>query len=175
MCFDVEVAMEMDLLRILEDTTADWSRKAPALEEGIQALIKETGLDFPEEYLSLLRYSNGGEGELAVDPLWFVIFPVEEVIDRNNSVEVAKELPGYFAFGSNGGGELLLFNTRESKPWKVYYAPYIGMEEETVLESTPDFEAFVRAMGRPSPETPQESEITSKDVEQWLRHQGLLS
>ena len=167
--------MEVDLLKIFEDTTADWSRKAPAPEEAIQALIRGTGLDFPEEYLTLLRYSNGGEGELAVDPLWFSIYPVEEVVELNRGYEIEVYLPGYFAFGSNKGGEALLFDTRKSKPWKVYYAPFIGMEEDQVLECAANFKEFVRAMGRPSPETEHESEITPKDVEQWLRRQGLLS
>jgi SMI1 / KNR4 family (SUKH-1) len=171
----MEVAMEMDLLGILEDTTADWSRKAPASEEAIQALISDTGLDFPAEYLSLLRYSNGGEGELAVQPLWFVIDPVEDVVKRNQEMGIAKWLPGYFRFGSSGGGSSLLFNTRESRPWKVYHVDDVGMEEEYVYESTPDFGAFIKAMGRPSPETAHESEIAPKDVEQWLRQQGLLS
>lgn len=164
----------MDLLTILEDRAADWYRQAPAPEEAIQALIRDTGLDFPEEYLGLLRYSNGGEGELAVDPLWFVIFPVQDVVERNQGLQIAKWLPGYFAFGSSGGGCSLLFNTRESRPWKVYWADDVGMEEEYVSESTPDFGAFIRAMGHPSPDSSHESEIAPKDVEQWLRRQGLL-
>lgn len=142
--------MYIDILRVLEDKTADWSRKAPATEEAIKALLTNTGLDFPEEYLNLLRYSNGGEGELAAQPLWFSIFPIEEVLEVNRDYEIERYLPGYFAFGSNMGGEMLLFDTRESKPWKVYYAPCIGMEEDQVVECTADFNEFVRAMGRQS-------------------------
>jgi hypothetical protein len=166
--------MELNLSQMLEDATANWYRHAPASEEAIQALIRETGLDFPEEYLSLLRYSNGGEGELAVQPLWFVIFPVENVVKRNQGLEIAKWLPGYVAFRSSGGGCSLLFNTRENRPWKVYWADDIGMDEEHVFESTPDFAAFIKAMGRPSPEVAHAPEITSEAAEQWLRRQGLL-
>jgi hypothetical protein len=164
----------MDLLRILEDTTADWYRQAPAPEKAIQALIRESGLDLPEEYLTLLRYSNGGEGELAVEPLWFVIFPVQDALERNQGLQIAKRLPGYFAFGSSGGGCSLLFNTRENRPWKVYWVDDVGMEEEYVSESTPDFGAFIKAMGHPSPGSPHETEIAPKDAAQWLRRQDLL-
>jgi hypothetical protein len=167
--------MDADLLRILEDTAADWFRKAPAPEEAIQALISETGLDFPEEYLGLLRYSNGGEGELAVQPLWFVIFPIEEVVHPNVQATVTDYLPGYFRFGSSGGGCSLLFNTRESRPWKVYWVDDVGMEEEYVNESAPNFGAFIRAMGRPSPDMPEVPGITLESVEKWLRDQSQLS
>jgi hypothetical protein len=48
------------------------------------------------------------------------------------------------------------------------------MEEKYVSESTPDFGAFIRAMGHPSPDSSHESEIAPEDVEQWLRRQGLV-
>jgi hypothetical protein len=167
--------MELELLRMLEDKAADWSRQAPGPEEAIQALITETGLDFPEEYLGLLRYSNGGEGELAVEPWWFVIDPVEDVVERNKDLEIARDLPGYFRFGSSGGGDSLLFNTRESRPWKVYCVDDVGMEEEYVKESAPNFGAFIRAMGHPSPDMPDVPGITRESGEKWLRDQGRLS
>lgn len=166
--------MDGEFLRVLEDKTADWSRADPATEDAIQGLIMETGMDFPEDYLNLLRYSNGGEGELGVDPLWFSIYPAEEVVELNRRYEIESYLPGYFAFGSNRGGEALLFDTRKSKPWKVYYAPFIGMEEDQVLECAANFKEFVRSMGRPSPKTEHERETTPKNVEQWLKRQGLL-
>jgi hypothetical protein len=166
--------MDGDLLRVLEDKPADWSREAPATEDTIQGLIRDTGIDFPEEYLNLLRYSNGGEGELGVDPLWFSIYPVEEVVELNRRYDIESYLPGYFAFGSNMGGEALLFDTKESKPWKVYYAPIIGMEEDQVLECAANFKEFVRSMGRPSPKTEHETEVTPTNAEQWLKRQGPL-
>ena len=109
-----------------------------------------------------------------MEPLWFVIFPVQDVPKRNQGLQIAKRLPGYFAFGSSGGGCSLLFNTRENRPWKVYWADDVGMEEEYVSESTPDFGAFIRTMGHPSPDLSHEFKIAPKDVEQWLRRQGLV-
>jgi hypothetical protein len=103
-----------------------------------------------------------------------VIFPVQEVLERNQGLQIAKQLPGYFAFGSSGGGCSLLFNTKEDRPWKVYWTDDVGMQEEYISESTQDFGAFIRAMGRPSPDSSHESEIAPKDVEQWLRRQGRL-
>jgi hypothetical protein len=71
----------MNLHHILTDPTADWKREPPANETAIQKLIQESGIDFPEEYLEFLRYSNGGDGELGIEPYWFDIFPAEEVLE----------------------------------------------------------------------------------------------
>ncbi len=148
----------MDILELLSDETADWLRYPPAREEALDALIEQTGLSFPEEYLSLLRYSNGGDGPLDTQPCWFIIEPVEGLIELNDrpmqvyvpniGYQVQEYLPGYFAFGTNGSGEFLVFNTQEEQPWKVYSAPMIGSDED-VMECTSDFRTFVELMGKP--------------------------
>jgi hypothetical protein len=61
------------------DARTDWFRHPPAEEAAVQKLVDTSGLDFPVEYLDLLRYSNGGSGKLAAHPLWFDLYPVEEV------------------------------------------------------------------------------------------------
>ncbi|MBA3946757.1 MAG: SMI1/KNR4 family protein [Herpetosiphonaceae bacterium] len=128
----------MSLHELISDPTALWERCPPASEAAIQALVEHVGVQLPDEYLALLRYSNGGEGELGIEPLWFSIFPAEEVLQSNQDHALATYLPGYLAFGSNLGLEILLFNTKEGHPWKVYYVPNIGMDERDVLESAPD-------------------------------------
>lgn len=143
----------------MKDSTADWEREPPASEEAIQALIREAGLDFPEEYLEFLRYSNGGEGQLGIHPLWFLIFPAEAVLEANRRYSYGlDDLPGYFVFGNNCGLELFVFNTEEPKPWRVYYVDNISMTPEDVLPCASNFESFVQAMGRePEPELGDDS------------------
>jgi hypothetical protein len=51
-------------------------------------------------------------------------------------------------FGSNAGGELYVFNTKEQKPWRVYIVDDISMTQEDVQECAPDFMTFVQAFGR---------------------------
>jgi len=158
----------MDVLDILKDESADWLRCPPAKEEAIEALVRKTGLSFPEEYLALLRYSNGGGGPLGVEPRWFELDSVEELVEQNEWMHAKRQrqvyvpnegyqpqeyeyLPGnYFVFGGSGGGELLVFNTQEEQPWKVYHIDMIGFSsEEDAWLSAPDFRAFIEAMGHP--------------------------
>jgi hypothetical protein len=152
----------MDILDILKDETADWQRYPPISEEALDAFIRQTGLSFPGEYLTLLRYSNGGDGQLGAQPCWFIITPVEDLTERNEEyhaqvqVYIPKEgyqiqewLPGYFfVFGTNGDSDLLVFNTQEEQPWKVYYVPMIHSSED-IRQCTPDFRTFIELMGRP--------------------------
>jgi hypothetical protein len=76
-----------------------------------EAVAKLAGAfpQLPQAYLAFLGVSNGVEGPLGVEPGWFVVWPAEESLVASKEYEVPKYLPGYFAFGSNGGAELLVF------------------------------------------------------------------
>ncbi len=124
-----------------------WHRQAPALPESVRKLVIESGIELPEEYLTLMLHSNGGEGDLALEPGWVQIWPVEQVVELNKGYEVEKNVPGFFAFGSNGGGEMLAFDTREGKPWKVVMIPFIPMTADDAITIAEDFEDFARALG----------------------------
>lgn len=130
-----------------------WVVRKPAADpEAVAALSADSGIELPEGYLALLRLSNGGEGPLCVEPGWFQLWPVEEVLPSNRGYRVNEYVPSLFGFGSNGGGELLAFDTRRGPPWPVVMAPFIGMEEDQVDEIAKDFEEFLRATGRDIPD-----------------------
>lgn len=137
----------MNISDALKDPTAEWIRETPANPDSIDRLVAESKIELSEEYLTLLRYSNGGEGDLAVRPGWFQIWPVEEVIALNEGYEVEQNVPGFFGFGSNGGGKLFAFDTRGDKPWQVVMIPFIPMTVENTIIIAKDFEVFIQAMG----------------------------
>jgi hypothetical protein len=137
----------VNISNVLKDPSAKWDREAPASPEAIRKLVAESKIELPEEYLALLRYSNGGEGELAVEPGWFQLWPAEKVVKLNKGYEVEQNVPGFFGFGSNGGGEMLAFDTREGKPWKVVMIPFIPMMAEDAIVIAEDIRAFIQAMG----------------------------
>lgn len=132
---------------ILEDPSGEWDRESPANSDALDVLIAEADIELPDDYLELLRYSNGGEGNLAVEPGWFQLWPAERVVEFNNGYKVNEFVPGFFGFGTSGGGEMLAFDTREGKPYRVVMIPFIPMKEEYAKLVTQKFEAFVIAMG----------------------------
>ena len=136
----------INIAEILKD--AVWDTKEPAKHESIKSLVANVGKDLPSEYLALLRYSDGGEGNLDIDPGWLQLWSSEEVLEHNRGYEIAENMPGFFGFGSSGGGELLAFDTRFGKPWKVVMIPFIPMSAKEAIVTAKDFEEFIQAIGR---------------------------
>lgn len=124
-----------------------WRRAPPASEAAIQKLLVDCGLNLPRAYLDHLRWSNGGEGDLALEPGWVCFWSTEEVVESNIDYEVAEYLPGFFGFGSNGGGELLAFKVEASEPWPIYMVPFVPMEKEAAYIIAKNFEEFSAAVG----------------------------
>lgn len=136
------------LLQILSDSTARWTRRPPASETAICALAARCDFELPVEYLSFLRYSNGGEGSLSIEPWYFQLWQAEILIAHNQGYNVEEFLPGWFAIGSNGGGEMLTIRKRDGSPCPVYMVPFIPMAEGDAVQISHDFEMFAMALGR---------------------------
>ena len=136
------------LLEILSDSTAGWTRRPAATKADIQALIAACDFDLPDEYLAFLQYSNGGEGFLRIEPWYFQLCPAEEVVEYNKGYNVEEFLPGWFAIGSNGGGEMLAIRKSDGSPCPVYMVPFIPMAESDAVQIAHDFEMFAMALGR---------------------------
>jgi hypothetical protein len=140
------------LLDILSDPTAGWIRRPPATEAAIQRMTAHCDFALPDEYLSFLRYSNGGEGILCIAPWYFQLCSAEEVIGYNQGYNVEEFLPGWFAIGSNGGGQILAIRNRDGSPCPVYMVPFIPMAESDGVQIAHDFVMFAMALGRDGPE-----------------------
>jgi hypothetical protein len=138
----------MSLSDLIRASMATWQVAPSGAEEAaIQKLIAAAEVALPPEYVEYLRIVNGGEGDLAVDPGWFQIWPADQVVELNSAYELRKYLPGFFGIGSSGGGELLAFDARSEPPWPVVMIPFIAMEEAEAEQVAPDFESLVRLMG----------------------------
>lgn len=70
------------------------------------------------------------------------------MIEANRGYEVETNISGFFGFGTNGGEELLAFDTRHKKPWPISMIPFIVMDEKHAVRISGDFSSFVTGMGR---------------------------
>lgn len=136
----------MTIQELIFDDAAQWQRKAGADASVIQALV-EAMPALPIDYLEFLSACNGGAGELAFDPGWFQLWPAEEVASQNAGYGVTELLPGFLAFGSNGGGEMLAFDAAGA----VYAVPFIPMSVAEAQRIAPNFLDLVRAFGHVPP------------------------
>jgi hypothetical protein len=126
----------------------DWYRMAPASEEKLAELTRISPIQLPDGYLDLLRFSNGGEGPLPVQPLNLCLYPVEEVIQVETEGTFKEHFPGLFVIGGNGGGEAIALDARDSQPWPVVSFDMTNIEiEKSVLSIASDFNAFADLIG----------------------------
>ena len=63
----------------------NWEPNAGATEEEIAILVAKTRKPLPEDYLNLLRKHNGGEGDLALEPMWLQLWCIKDVIENNQA------------------------------------------------------------------------------------------
>jgi len=122
-----------------------WVRSQPASLESVARLEAMAGFKLPPAYLNHLRQVGGGEGELDVDPGWIQFWSAEEVVELNGAYEVRQNIPGFFGFASNGGGELLAFDLREEGDPPVVMVPFIPM---SVTEARHVANTFEELRGR---------------------------
>ncbi len=125
-----------------------WASAKPATETAIQQLVKGAGVELPNDYLDFLGKSDGGEGELGVKPGWIKLWPAKEVIAANQDYCVAEFLPGFFAFGTSGGGEMFAFDFRQPKTMSVVVVPFVPMEAVDAVRVSRSFSELAMQFGK---------------------------
>jgi hypothetical protein len=84
----------------------EWYKFEGASDSEIANLESSTNYELPALYIKLLRFSNGGECSLKVQPFTFVLDSVSDVVCYLQS-DSSLFYKDYFIFGGNGAGELL--------------------------------------------------------------------
>lgn len=69
--------------RVLQNR--EWHKVDGASADAIAALKSLAPVDLPESYYALLTFSNGGEGPLAVQPLWSNSIPPRKLLRLNGT------------------------------------------------------------------------------------------
>jgi len=138
----------MSISEIVKANLSKWHPAAPASKAAIANLINKVRFELPSDYLDFLRFSNGGCGDIPVQPWCFDgLWTAEELLEFNRDYEVAEFCPGFFGIGSSGGGEMFAFDMRNKQPWPVVALPFIGMEAKAVLPVARNFCSFVEMFG----------------------------
>jgi SMI1 / KNR4 family (SUKH-1) len=133
--------------QILSDPNRKWKGAAPASEIEIRSLENALGISLPSEYGELLRLNNGGEGELALDPLWFQLFEVRWAISLATNEFYKGQFPGILFFGGNGGLESIGFDMRgKHQPWPIVAIDCIAGLDSLITISA-NIGEFIEAIG----------------------------
>lgn len=89
-----------------------WYGNPGATWEAIRREEDELGVAFPEEYASLLLWSNGGEGEFGDN--YLRLWAVQKLSEQNRAKKLDIHLPGFVGIGSDGGDVCLVLDYRTS-------------------------------------------------------------
>ena len=101
-------------------------------------------MTLPTDYVSYFAGDGPKEGGLAVEPGWFQLWRPDEVERWNRDYQVQEFAPGFFGFGSSGGGELLAFDTAG----RVVMIPFIGMSPDEARPVADSWSQFVERIER---------------------------
>jgi len=90
----------------------DWQHRSGALTSEISDLIAASAFALPDDYLTFLSTSNGGEGSLSKGPFHAVLDSAADVAQGLREGSFAEFFPGLVVIGSNGAGEAIAFDFR---------------------------------------------------------------
>ena len=93
-----------------------------------------------------MRFTNGGEGPLALAPMWFQLYAVKDCIDLCLNQRVLEQFPTFMFFGSNGGLESIAFDLRVGPPWPIVMVDQVA-GPESAKEIAPNIGAFIESIG----------------------------
>ena len=99
-------------------------------------------MKLPADFVSYLRSGRPRSGELPVFPLWFEIWPEDEMDQWNTDYQVETYAPGFYGFAGDGGGEIYAFGPDGA----IFALPLIGMEPKVakrLASSWTEFEGKV--------------------------------
>jgi hypothetical protein len=130
-----------------------WNRKPGASIEGLDLLKRAAPVELPQSYFHLLAFSNGGEGPLSVQPLYFALYDVEYTAEGIISNRYDEFFPGFVIFGSTGGGAYIAFDIRGPSPLPIVHIDMCNIDlEESVWPLAPDFDSFLALIGVDAPD-----------------------
>ena len=126
----------------------EWHRVAGAPLEEVSKLRSAAPASLPDSYFDLLAWSNGGEGPLGKQPLYFQLDPVDVAIGTFSRGLDDEFFSGFLMIGSNGGGEYIAFDVRGSAPWPIVSLDMTNTNlAESVQPVAEDFDTFLSLVG----------------------------
>ncbi|NOV29568.1 SMI1/KNR4 family protein [Methylomonas sp. ZR1] len=123
----------------MNSSKPSWLFPKGASEEVLKEL-QSTIVGLPASYLDLLRLGNGGEVGLPINPYRLCLDSAEDALAYWESGTYT--IQEAFVFGSNGCGELLAFDMRQSGTCSVVCFDPID-PDGSIEQIAPRFEHFI--------------------------------
>jgi len=102
--------------------------------------------NLPRTYLRFIAACNGARGKIPYETGYIEFWPLERVLEKNREHGVERSLSGFFAFGSDGAGELFLFDLRKEDGAAVCSVSAQSPSPAAVAPITKSFSEFLEGI-----------------------------
>lgn len=102
---DVQKLLRNPRFRLLRDPAPDPSH--------LKQFSEHAPPNLPRTYMRFMEACDHARGKIPYDTGYIEFFPLENVLSENRAHHLDESLPGFFAFGSDGGDELYVFDLRK--------------------------------------------------------------
>ena len=120
-------------------------RRPPVTDEALAQFRRISGEQLPDDYIAFLRTTNGGEGNIGSAHVRF--WGIEELLPMTEQYKIKQYMPGVLAFGTDGGGEAIAFDTRQ-RIWSVIVVEFTVLTFEDSIQIGTSFSDFVSRLDR---------------------------
>lgn len=138
--------LDRAISEILNEPGREWTPNPPAGEDEIAELRELVPFDLPAEYIELLRYCDGGYGELDAPPLLLSMDSIAESVEHNEMWRREGKYTAFWFIGGNGGGETIGFDLRSGPPWPLVMIDCIA-GDDSARRIAADMADFVQKIG----------------------------
>lgn len=102
----------MNVATLLQDPRFRLEQREAPPPETLQSFRSSAPDNLPRTYLRFMQACNGAAGPAPFGSGTIDIWPVSDVLERQEALSGAEGLDGYFAFASDESGQLFVFDLR---------------------------------------------------------------
>lgn len=121
-----------------------------SVDESIRQTEAGVGFSFPTDYIRFARESGGSGTAGWFGEMYLMLFPIGDLAVLHRVHNDAEHMPGFVAFGSDGGGELFGFDFRASPPLIVMVGNVSSGWSDAIVQAT-SFDEFMDKRRRGEP------------------------
>jgi SMI1/KNR4 family protein SUKH-1 len=103
----------MDVQKLLRNPRFRLLRDPPPDPSQVKQFSEHAPPNLPRTYIRFMEACDRARGKIPYDTGYIEFFALEAVLDENKAHHIRESLPGFFAFGSDGGEELYVFDLRK--------------------------------------------------------------
>ncbi len=136
----------MDVQKLLRNPRFRLQRDPAPAPVHVKQFQEHAPPNLPRTYMRFMEACNGARGKIPYDTGYIEFFPLESVLAQNAAHRVEQALPGFFAFGTDGGDELYVFDLRKDDGAPVCSVSAKSPRVDEVARITNSFSEFLEGI-----------------------------